>query len=312
MPWAIFLAGWLLLDRPPGWEDRLAELLDDAGREADQAGTVDDVARLTRELARAIEERDVQTGMEGEASWRKCFEADVLGAVRGVEAAMPFLEKSGEASVVFIGTTASVETFMAPMAYNALKASLITYAKQLSQHVGTKNIRVNVVSPGPIKFPGGAWDQIEQGMPDLYNAHVAMQPNGRLGEPEEPAEHRHREDLVVHDEADRPRARRHQQHRVDEADVVADQDNRAVHGDLLVADDAQAVSRRSFDPIRLAVAAGNRNYLDRDEERVGLLGGRRCPFDFSCGESDGCDVAVDVEFDPHSAEADERETAKKE
>ena len=27
----------------------------------------------------------------------------------------------------------------------------------------------------------------EQGMPDLYNAHVAMQPNGRLGEPEEVA-----------------------------------------------------------------------------------------------------------------------------
>ncbi len=51
-------AGWLLLDRPPGWEDRLGELLDDAGREADQAGTAEDVARLTRELARAIEERD--------------------------------------------------------------------------------------------------------------------------------------------------------------------------------------------------------------------------------------------------------------
>jgi predicted RNA-binding protein with PIN domain len=51
-------AGWLLLDRPAGWEDRLTELLDDAGREADQAGTAEDVARLTRELARAIEERD--------------------------------------------------------------------------------------------------------------------------------------------------------------------------------------------------------------------------------------------------------------
>ena len=51
-------AGWLLLDRPPGWEDRLADLLDEAGREADQVGTAEDVARLSRELARAIEERD--------------------------------------------------------------------------------------------------------------------------------------------------------------------------------------------------------------------------------------------------------------
>ncbi len=51
-------AGWLLLDRPSGWEDRLADLLDEAGREADQVGTAEDVARLSRELARAIEERD--------------------------------------------------------------------------------------------------------------------------------------------------------------------------------------------------------------------------------------------------------------
>jgi NAD(P)-dependent dehydrogenase (short-subunit alcohol dehydrogenase family) len=126
-------------------------------------------------------------GMEGEASWRKCFEADVLGAVRGVEAAMPFLEKSGEASVVFIGTTASVETFMAPMAYNALKASLITYAKQLSQHVGTKNIRVNVVSPGPIAFKGGAWENIEKAMPEVYKTHEVLHPTQRMGTPEEVA-----------------------------------------------------------------------------------------------------------------------------
>ncbi|WP_221793396.1 SDR family NAD(P)-dependent oxidoreductase [Aquisediminimonas sediminicola] len=123
--------------------------------------------------------------MDGEASWRNCFEADVLGAVRGVEAATPYLEKSGEASVIFIGTTASVETFMAPMAYNALKASLITYAKQLSQHVGAQGIRVNVVSPGPIYFKGGAWEQIEQGMPELYDTHVALHPTHRMGKPEE-------------------------------------------------------------------------------------------------------------------------------
>lgn len=126
-------------------------------------------------------------GMDGENSWYSCFENDVMGAVRGTETALPWLEKSGNGAIVYIGTTAAIETFMAPMAYNALKASLITYAKQLSQTVMAQGIRVNVVSPGPIKFAGGAWDQIEQGMPDLYNAHVAMQPNGRLGEPEEVA-----------------------------------------------------------------------------------------------------------------------------
>lgn len=126
-------------------------------------------------------------GMEGEASWYKCFEADVMGAVRGTETALPWLEKSGDASVLFISTTAALETFMAPMAYNALKASLITYAKQLSQTLLPKGIRVNVVSPGPIYFKGGAWEYIENNMADVYKANVAMQPNGRLGAPEEVA-----------------------------------------------------------------------------------------------------------------------------
>lgn len=126
-------------------------------------------------------------GMEGEKSWYKCFELDVMGAVRGVEAAQPYLEKSQAGSILFISTTAAVETFMAPMAYNALKASLITYAKQLSQDLFRKGVRVNVISPGPIYFEGGAWAGIEQAAPDLYQAQVALHPAKRMGSPEEVA-----------------------------------------------------------------------------------------------------------------------------
>lgn len=125
--------------------------------------------------------------MDGETSWYKGFEIDMMGAVRGCEAAMPHLKASDAGSVIFIGTTAAVETFMGPMAYNALKAGLVTYAKQLSQAVGPNNIRVNVVSPGPIQFPGGAWENIGKAMPDMYKAHLAVQPNGRFGTPEDVA-----------------------------------------------------------------------------------------------------------------------------
>jgi 3-oxoacyl-[acyl-carrier protein] reductase len=126
-------------------------------------------------------------GMEGEKSWYRCFELDVMGAVRGVETALPLLEKSDAGSVLFISTTAAVETFMAPMAYNALKASLITYAKQLSQELFAKGIRVNAVSPGPIYFEGGSWEAIEQNAPDMYKKHVKLQPSKRMGSPEEVA-----------------------------------------------------------------------------------------------------------------------------
>ena len=48
-----------------------------------------------------------------------------------------------------------------PQAYNAMKASLITYGKQLALAHGKDGIRVNVVSPGPIEFEGGNWDMIK-------------------------------------------------------------------------------------------------------------------------------------------------------
>ncbi|WP_342363914.1 SDR family NAD(P)-dependent oxidoreductase [Terrarubrum flagellatum] len=126
-------------------------------------------------------------GMDGEKNWYRNFEVDLMGAVRGCDALMPALKNSEAGGIVFIATTAAVETFVAPMAYNALKASLITYAKQLSQTLFKRNIRVNVVSPGPIMIDGGAWDQTRAQQPDFYNSILAQQPNGRMGTADEVA-----------------------------------------------------------------------------------------------------------------------------
>jgi 3-oxoacyl-[acyl-carrier protein] reductase len=124
-------------------------------------------------------------GMDSEKNWTKNFEIDVMHTVRGCETLLPFLEKSGQGSVVVIGSTNAVETFAAPMAYNAMKAALITYAKQLSQFVGKKNVRVNTVSPGPIYFEGGAWEMIKGTQPKFYDWAIKQIPCGRMGTPEE-------------------------------------------------------------------------------------------------------------------------------
>ena len=124
-------------------------------------------------------------GGEGEECWKNNFEVDVMGAVRGIEAATPYLNDSNDAAIVFIGTTAATEFFAAPQPYNALKAGLINYAKHLSQTLAPQGIRVNTVSPGPIYFEGGAWEQIKAGMPEFYDATVASIPMGRMGKPEE-------------------------------------------------------------------------------------------------------------------------------
>lgn len=123
----------------------------------------------------------------GEEGWRANFEHDVLGTVRLVEAATPFLEKSDNASIAMISSTAALEKFIGANAYNAMKGAMIQYAGALAQDLGPKGIRVNSICPGPIFIEGGAWDKIKQHMEEFYLQTVGAIPLGRLGTAEEVA-----------------------------------------------------------------------------------------------------------------------------
>jgi 3-oxoacyl-[acyl-carrier protein] reductase len=48
-------------------------------------------------------------------------------------------------------------------------------------------IRANSVSPGNTYFPGGVWEKIQHGNPDLYNMALGLNPTGRMGTPQEMA-----------------------------------------------------------------------------------------------------------------------------
>lgn len=123
-----------------------------------------------------------------ERSWRGNFEVDLMGAVRSVGAAVPALSESNAASVVFISSTAAVETFMGPTSYNAIKAALITHSNGLSQALAPQGIRVNTVAPGPIMIPGGAWDMIKQHNTAMYEGTLSQIPTGRMGTAQEVAD----------------------------------------------------------------------------------------------------------------------------
>ncbi len=124
---------------------------------------------------------------QGEDRWQQAFAVDLLGAVRGVEEATPFLEQSAAGSIIFIGTTAAVENFGAPGPYSAMKAALLAYTNQLGQALAAKQIRVNTVSPGSIYFAGGPWQRVEQQAPQLFESIRQTIPFGRYGRPEEVA-----------------------------------------------------------------------------------------------------------------------------
>jgi len=122
-----------------------------------------------------------------EASWKAEFETDLMGTVRAVNAAMPFLEKSDAAAIVVIASVSGREVDFAAGPYGVFKAALIHYAKGLSFQLAAKGIRVNALSPGNTYFPGGVWEKIEQGNPKLFKQAMALNPTGRMGRPEEMA-----------------------------------------------------------------------------------------------------------------------------
>ena len=127
------------------------------------------------------------SGTGGTGDWQQGLDMDIMGAVLAVEVLTPALEASGTGSIVFMSSTAALETFVAPQAFNALKAALITYGSQLSQALAAKHIRVNTVSPGAIYYEGGNWEMIKKMVPPLYDSTLAKMPTGRFGEPEEVA-----------------------------------------------------------------------------------------------------------------------------
>ena len=124
---------------------------------------------------------------QDEASWKAEFETDMMGTVRAVDAAMPWLETSGAAAIVVISSVSGREVDFAAGPYGVFKAALIHYAKGLSFQLAGKGIRVNALSPGNTYFPGGVWEKIEHGNPNLYRQSLALNPTGRMGRPEEMA-----------------------------------------------------------------------------------------------------------------------------
>jgi 3-oxoacyl-[acyl-carrier protein] reductase len=116
-----------------------------------------------------------------EESWRLGLEIDVMSTVAGVEAAIPFLEKSAAGSIVVIGSIAAVEIAGAARPYASVKAALAPYVKALARNLAAKGVRANMVSPGNIYFEGGYWNGVEQSNPDLFKVILSRNPMGRMG-----------------------------------------------------------------------------------------------------------------------------------
>lgn len=138
----------------------------------------------------AVSNVSTRPTLQGEAAWREAFETDFLQHVRFADLALPHLEKGMDPALLFVSSIASILTLLPPGedGYGTMKAALISLNGQLAAKHGPKGIRVNAVSPGPILFPGGVWDQIRTAHPPLFERAAQLPALRRHGRPEEVAD----------------------------------------------------------------------------------------------------------------------------
>jgi len=123
---------------------------------------------------------------DDDASWRRGFDVDLMSAVRASRIVAPWMIDRGARAIVHILTTAALEA-PGPAAYSALKAAMLSHAKNLAVELAPRGVRVNCVAPGAIEFPGGIWDRMKQHAPERYTGMRSMIPFGRMGTPQEVA-----------------------------------------------------------------------------------------------------------------------------
>ena len=113
------------------------------------------------------------------------FARNVKGTLFTVQTALPLLGKGS--SVILTGSTAASGGTEAFSVYAASKAAVRAFARNWILDLKGRDIRVNTLSPGPIKTPGlvelvGNDAGQQQGFLD----HLAsLIPMGRVGEPDE-------------------------------------------------------------------------------------------------------------------------------
>lgn len=119
--------------------------------------------------------------------WRKTWSKNFESALFTSRVFLPSIELS-RGCLLFISSIAGFEVLGAPIDYSTAKSAMISFAKNLSRKV-TKDVRVNVIAPGNIIFPGSSWDkkmdQDPVGTQALIDSSVPMK---RFGNPREVAD----------------------------------------------------------------------------------------------------------------------------
>lgn len=113
----------------------------------------------------------------------RTFSTNVKGVIFTVQGALPLMQAGG--SIVIIGSTASFNPPAGMSVYGASKAAVRNLVRAWIQEIKGSGIRINVVSPGPVRTPGlDAFIPAEQA-DAVYGFMKEQSTVGRIGTPED-------------------------------------------------------------------------------------------------------------------------------
>lgn len=182
-------------------EETLDETLDMIGGEDDSLAVQGDVTNPDDldALYAAVEERfgrvDILVANAGvgemgpfdsvdEETFDQMTDVDFKGSFFTVQKALPLLSDGG--SVMFTTTSATEMVLPEMVVYAAAKSALNSLTRTLAVELGSRGIRVNAISPGPIETPGLErlgipTEQVTEEMGQL----AEQTPLNRFGQPDE-------------------------------------------------------------------------------------------------------------------------------
>jgi len=153
------------------------------------ASNLDDLDRLFDTVKREKGKIDVLFASAGKGEAAKLgeiteehfdasFDLIVRGTLFTVQKALPLLNDG--ASIIMIGSVASVKGFPGFGVYAASKAALRSFARTWLNELKGRNIRVNVLSPGQVDTPDS--QRLDKATREMFESLI---PRGKMGRPAE-------------------------------------------------------------------------------------------------------------------------------
>jgi len=128
--------------------------------------------------------KSVPEAIPSNEEWLRTWNSNFESALQTSRVFVPELKKS-KGNLLFISSITALEAIGAPVDYSTAKTAVIALAKNISRKLA-QDVRVNVLAPGNINFPGSSWDEKIKSDPErIKNLIENTVPMKRFGTPDE-------------------------------------------------------------------------------------------------------------------------------